>query len=298
MRDTIIPVIFSTDNNFFMPTYVALKSMLVTSRDSKCYIYILHDTSFSEDNKRLLYDLVNDENREINQFRINYISMGDEFIGSYENRGITHPCYFRLLIPWLLPQYDKVIYCDGDVVFRKSISLLYNIDIGDAYCGGVKRYLYDGYSYKRHSSKLGLRPEDYINTGVLIMNSKKIRQDNLKDSFVRLTKFKYKYFDQDIINIVCYKNINSLPFEFNVTPTMDVKEDDIAIIHYAGLKPWNHFVRRWYYWWDVYYHSSIYCPDLEKKIVDNPIGFKNMLKVWLKGNFPGLYVVIRNKFFT
>ena len=43
----------------------------------------------------------------------------------------TNTTYFRLFIPNLYPQYDKVIYLDGDTVVLGDISELYNIDMGE-----------------------------------------------------------------------------------------------------------------------------------------------------------------------
>ena len=39
--------------------------------------------------------------------------------------------YYRLIIPELLPQYDKVIYSDVDVMFKGDLSALYLEDISE-----------------------------------------------------------------------------------------------------------------------------------------------------------------------
>lgn len=49
--------------------------------------------------------------------RIQYRQVDNTFDASYEIRGITTPAYYRLLIPELIPEYDKIIYSDVDVIF-------------------------------------------------------------------------------------------------------------------------------------------------------------------------------------
>lgn len=45
--------------------------------------------------------------------------------------------YYRLLTPELLPQYDKAIYIDVDVLFKKDLSEVFNIDISGYECAAV-----------------------------------------------------------------------------------------------------------------------------------------------------------------
>ena len=52
-------------------------------------------------------------------------NVGDLFAGAYEIRGITNVTYYRLLIPTLIPEYDKIIYSDVDVIFRDDLSHVY-----------------------------------------------------------------------------------------------------------------------------------------------------------------------------
>lgn len=285
-----IPVCFSSDHDFVMPTGVAILSMLKCLCDCECDIYIFHDDSVTPNDKKLINAVVEEYNQVAS---VNYIAMGDTFKDEYESRGITHAAYFRLLIPWILTQYDKVVYCDGDVIFKTSLKDLYNIPIGDNYGAGVKRYQYDGLSYKKYASNLGLDPEGYINSGVMVINCEMMRRDNLKPHFEKLAQEKFRYFDQDIINIVCKDKLFSLPFKYNVMPTMEIPEEDICIIHYAGLKPWKNFTRHWSEWWSVYRESPFYDKSLELSIVARPLSMRQSLKVWIKWNYPSLYKKLR-----
>ena len=287
----MIPIVFSTDHGFVMPTGVALLSILKCSSDCELDVFILHNRSVTDEDKASLVRIVHEGNKRDN--KISFISMNDIHSGAYEARGITCATYYRFRIPWMIPQYDKVVYCDGDVLFKKSIKALFEISLGDNYCTGVKRFLYDGYSYKKYAHKLNLAPYDYINCGVLLMNIKKMRDDSLVDEFERYVNKRYRYQDQDIINIVCKGKIGDLPFGFNVTPSMNMSEEETYIIHYAGLKPWKYFTYHWYEWWTVYKESPFFEKDLEKTIVERPLSIKQSLKVWIKWHYPNLYSKLR-----
>ncbi len=285
----MIPVVFSTDHGFVMPTGVAILSMLKHSIDCNCHIYIMYDGSVTDKDRSLLEKCCIGEGN-----LLSFISMGDAFHDNYSARGVTHPAYYRLRIPWIFTNFDKLIYCDGDVLFKKSIRDLYDIEIGDNYCAGVMRYQYDGYSYQKYAPKIGVVPEKYINSGVMIINCDMMRINNLSAQFECLAKRKFRYFDQDIINIVCKGKVSSLPFEFNVMPTMDIDEKDIYVIHYAGLKPWNNFTRHWYDWWSVYRESPFYDKNIELQILSRPLSIKQTAKIWIKWHYPSLYLKLRN----
>lgn len=287
-----VPVVFSMDHGFVMPTGIAILSILKHSDDCEVDFFILHDTSVTEDDKTIISKTVNDGNSRDNN--INFIEMGNAYENSFEARGVTHATYFRLQIPWIIKSYDKVVYCDGDVLFKKSVKSLYDISLNDCYCAGVKRYQYDGFSYKKYSSKMGLDAAEYINAGVMVMNLKMMRYDNLCTQFDALAYNKYRYFDQDIINIVCKDKIASLPFGYNVMPSMNIDDHEICVIHYAGLKPWKYFTRHWFDWWCIYMNSPFFDKDLEKTIVERPLRVRQSLKIWVKWHYPSLYHRLRD----
>jgi lipopolysaccharide biosynthesis glycosyltransferase len=108
----------------------------------------------------------------------------------------------------------------------------------------------------------------YINAGVLLMNLKKIREDNLMPIFNRLAENDFPTVDQDVLNNVCYGNIYFLDQKFNVMPKnikfidnpelekeINFREfvsayENPSIIHYVDSdKPWNNpnmmFAEEW-----------------------------------------------------
>src|SRR5699024_619911 len=72
------------------------------------------------------------------RFSIKYRTVDSQFKGAYETRGINVSTYYRLLIPELIPEYDKIMYHDVDVVFREDLSAIYSeTEMDNYYVAGV-----------------------------------------------------------------------------------------------------------------------------------------------------------------
>jgi hypothetical protein len=145
--------------------------------------------------------------------------VGDVFDSAFEIRGITTPAYYRLLIPELIPEYDKVIYSDVDVLFRMDLSDLYSMDIDDYYLAATRdvglNLSKDGVEYI--SSIPELEADNYLQSGFIMLNCRKISDDCLVAKFKELAKRKLKFQDQDILNIACRRKVRFLPMVYNMT---------------------------------------------------------------------------------
>ena len=121
-----IPVVFAFDNNLTMPAAVSFYSLLVNARPSTAYdIYILHRRG-----ETLNLAQVECVMAQFPESTLTLREVGDEFDSSFEIRGITTPAYYRLLIPELIPEHDRVVYSDVDVIFRSDLTDIYNADLG------------------------------------------------------------------------------------------------------------------------------------------------------------------------
>ncbi len=274
----IIPVVFSTDHNFIMPTGVAIMSLLEKSDDCQPHIYILQNDDVTDNDRNVLRSICYAYSASID-----FISIGNIFDQSFQIRDISTPAYYRLLIPWLITEHEKIIYCDGDIIFNQSIKRIFTFDIGNNLVAGIRTGFKRHTSVGHHIESLGLEIDEYINSGILLINAKKHRELNLKDDYLTHAKKQYTFQDQDIVNIVCKGNIGFMPRWFNTTPNAVIDLDLIpsdqnintangdcitspVIIHYAGAKPWKEFTYWWLAWWETYKKSPFYDPMLEFQI--------------------------------
>lgn len=298
----MIPVCYSTDHNFIMPVGVSMQSMLECSKDVEIEVFILQSETVTDEDRKILISI-----SHAFDTKINFISMGKTFNNGYEVRDISYAAYFRLLIPWLIPQYDKLIYCDGDTVFCDSVKGLYDVEIGDNFVAALCPYKYDHTSFETYAPKLGIKPENYFQTGVMVINAKAQRDSNLVVAYREAVGNKYHYLDQDILNIVCKGKVADMSPRYNVIPSFYERtsfDDEYlealkkpTIVHFAGAKPWNKFLTGWYRWWDVYRRSVFFDEKKEIKIVANSINPSNkeLIKLLIRRNLPLLYK-IRQRF--
>lgn len=269
----MIPIVFSTDHNYVMPAGVTIASLLMNSDGLGYDIYLLISADVTEEDKNLLVKQVDalSENS-----KITFIEMGERYRDGYEVRGISKACYYRLMIPWLIPNIDKIIYSDVDIIFKTSLSEIFNIDIEDYYVAGSEPgNVLIWKRMEKYFNKIGIKYEEYINSGFLLINSKKQRELNLDAQYEDLSKKKFIYQDQDIINIACKGHIKFFERRFNlIASAYGTKNDlkDNLVIHYAGEKPWETFTYAWAQWWEIYektlFNDNRLYHDISAKILN------------------------------
>lgn len=270
----IVPIAFAFDNNLSYPACVCISSLLKNANENTFYdIFIIHsDKEFLDktDLNRITLFFSN--------CRISYKTIGDLFDKAFEIRGITTPAYYRLLIPELIPEYDKILYSDVDVIFRSDLSELYLYsDLDGCYFGGVDSLSNENPQLVRYYQKLGISADGIIYSGNLLINSKKILKDNMIPKFKELAQNKYTFQDMDVLNIACRGKIKYLPLEFCVTtyateykvksPNILLKywnQDEVdrafsvGIVHFNGQKPWKGGCINFDIWWEDYRKSPFF----------------------------------------
>jgi len=273
----IVPVVFCFDSNWILAAGVCLTSLLENAKEDTFYdIFILYGEN-SEDvlTKSNLESLCD---RYVN-CKITFRSVGNIFDKAFEIRGISTSTYYRLLIPEIVPEYEKIMYHDVDVIFRTDLSNIYfDTDLTGYYVAGVSSPGSLNPSVRKHREDMGLVWDEYILAGDIIFNSELMRKDNIVEQFKKEVKEStYEHQDMDIINIVCKGRIKRLPPEF--CATLEIfrlgtyrQEQDLftqvelqnalrnGIIHYNGPKPWNTWCLNYDIWWE-YYRKSIYYND-------------------------------------
>ncbi|MBE6734745.1 MAG: glycosyltransferase family 8 protein [Ruminococcaceae bacterium] len=242
----IIPVFFTIDNGYAPFLSVALQSAIKNSSKENTYRAIILHEDLTDKNISRISSLATDNFQvEFVQMKEGLESITDRMSNRLRCDYFTLTIYFRLFIPAMFPQYDKGIYIDSDVVITGDLAELFNIDLGDNFIGAcadksvvevepLAQYMEQAVGVDRHS---------YINSGVLLMNLKKLREAELDTHFLSLLNtyhFDCIAPDQDYLNAMCYGRIHYLSDVWDAMPTEDKPEiEDVKIIHYNLFsKPW------------------------------------------------------------
>ncbi len=265
-----IPIIFSTDDNYIPYLDVAVASLISNASKKYNYRIIILNTGLNPDNISKV------KMNEQDGFAIDFIDISNHlknikshFKDVYHFSIVT---YYRLFIASLFPQYDKVIYLDCDLVVLGDISKLYYTPIGDNILGAApEQYVQNTAEFRSYASiALGVNPDDYVNAGVLLINLKEFRKNNIEEKFTEMiTKYNFDLLDPDqaYLNYLCQDKIYMLPNGWNKEPMPLPCEGEKNIVHYALYKkPWQYDdVMYGEYFWHYAKNSPFYQQILNNK---------------------------------
>ena len=163
--------------------------------------------------------------------------------------------YARILLPSMLPNLDKVIYLDCDLVVCRDLKSLWETDVNDVAVAMAPDLLCQD---KGTLSRLGI-DNNYLNSGVMVMNLDYWRKHDVQNRLLSYIVDKGNeliYNDQDAMNVILQDERRQLPVKYNVTPyhyhknleyyPAKLREEiqksrlDPVIFHYLGpVKPWS-----------------------------------------------------------
>ena len=271
--NTIIPIFFACDNKYVKYTMVAMKSIIENaSADYIYHMHILHtDVSAAMQDKvreletncvKVYFDDVTEKLKKLD---------GELPVRDY----YSHTTYYRLFIADMYPQYDKAIYIDSDTVTLGDISRLFEQDITNKYVAGVRdQVVIQDETFGEYVEKvLGMDRYAYFNAGMLLMNTRAFREENILQKFVQLLNT-YTFVvaqDQDYLNIICQDKVLWLDAVWNteVFGELPCKEEDIQILHYnMASKPWHYegFRMSEYFW--KYAEMTCFYEQIRKELAE------------------------------
>lgn len=256
-----VNVVFITDDKYILPTRTAIRS-LISNKNPETQIEInIIGFNLSEKSIKKLESEVK-KNTKINIRKVSDEDLHNLQAGSKATPGVSRADNAKFFLSSLLKDKDKVLYMDGDVIVLKDLSEMYNTDLKDNYLGAVDDWQsgWENDPQKR-----------YFNNGVMLLNLKKIREDNLEEKLVEFKKndtvkrfvtqdafntvmtkvlwlpliydtFAPEY-DSDVVTVRIYETLgDNYDAELYPYKTADEYRNDVTIIHYCGYgnkKPWK-----------------------------------------------------------
>lgn len=279
------PLVIAFTPNYIVPAAVTLRSILDASPEGKFEVWCLVTEDIPQRQKEELEDMVN------GRMVFKYLPLAGRLDGYYIDPRYSEAASYRLLLPELLPEVDKIIYIDCDIVVRQDIAALYSSsDLGDNLIAAIYEAPIEGQAERWRA--LGCDSGRYFNSGFLIMNLKQMRVEGTSRKLLDALKTDWLEFpDQDALNQVCQGRVLPLSPVYNGIRTFflpQYKKDFIAqygsktlweevqtsgTIHYTGGKPWNLFSVKFAEWWRTY-------ETLPKKIKEEWMPNPKILRIW------------------
>lgn len=231
-----INVCISADDNYSKYAATVIASILYNAADEDELNFYIFDGEISDSAKDKISDL-----KRIKNCNINFVQVDKNLFKDYmdvKTHGyISLPAYYRMKAASLLPDVDRIIYFDCDIVVNSSLNELFNQNLDGAPIGGVS-------DINRNDVR---KNPTYVNSGMLLMDLKRIREMNIEKEFLdwTLANFdKIKKGDQEIINEVLRGRIKLLDSKWNVQTSNFTNRSSYEtcpnIIHYVSVqKPWK-----------------------------------------------------------
>lgn len=212
-----INVALACNNNFAYYCAETIVSLLVNTKNDVFYnFYIIQDNLSKEYKDRIL------KLSDIKNCNIEFLEIKED------NEILKNPMNSRLKLASLLPNIDKIIYTDCDVTFLDDLSEIWLEDFDDYYTGNMVEYRFNlernqkYFDYLSEEDKKKYNTESHnlhFNSGFMVMNLKKIREDNIEQELVDfLNKYhgKSTTLDQDAVNVVLYNKIKPVSIRWSL----------------------------------------------------------------------------------
>ena len=263
-----INVGIACDDNYSRYAGVVIASILINALPDTSLAFYILDGGISDENKEKIESL-----KSIKDCKINFVQIDERLFEDYKkiktHSYISIATYYRLKLATLLPHIDKIIYFDCDMVVNRDLNSLFSINLEEDVIAGAQDINFR--MLKKNAS--------YINAGMVVMDLKKIREENIEELFLKYTKEHIdtiKMGDQEILNEVLQGRIKVIDPHWNVQTSnftnRSIYTNEPWIIHYVGQqKPWK--FGNWNYHTEYYYKYLSFTPwALDKH------GIKNLKK--------------------
>lgn len=273
-------IVLNADTNYAEQVITLIKSISYHHQNVK--FYLLNRTFSAK-----WIELLNEQLAPLNNVIIDTQTFGD-YAQFKTLEYVTEATFYRFNVSDL-PE-DKVIYLDSDIVVDRPLDKLYATRLGDNLLAAIPDMVLDHSAFNHHYLEYpDMKP--YFNAGVLLINAKLWRAENVKQGlYEHLGRLPgVIYADQDILNIYMKGRWKALPKAYNyqtaarfafqernlehlVSEVESLGRTKPTIIHYTSkAKPWSrgadqldtlYHDRYWFYYsltWEAIYkkHSEI-----------------------------------------
>ncbi len=286
MDKKIIPVVFSSNDNFAPYLGVAIYSLIKNSSPQYEYRISVLMTELSRHHKQRLLSMAT-ENVKIEIIDVSQL-MKEYNIPSVGR--FSPEATYRLLIDRFFPKYDKILYLDCDLIVNQDVAELYEIDLQGKIIGACLSIINTDV-YKHITQTLGFSSDKYFNSGVLLIDIPLFSKNKIGEKALRMLSEDdglYTLPDQDVLNILCENQVRYIDTHWNVTWSsivgggkdafIDDTHKDIScyidkpnIIHYTSpFKPWGYPEYQlaeyfWQYARDTVFYEEILMKNIRRE---------------------------------
>lgn len=231
-----------------------LHSLLTQNPNNETSVHFLHAPQFPLAFRQQLQAFV-----ERNGGRITFHAIDDGCVTDLPRAGrLPKVMWYRIFLPDLLPEVDRVLYLDADTLVLDELGPLWHTPMGNAYVAAVSNVFEPQFADR--PTQLGLEPaQEYFNSGVLLLNLAAMRAAGCTATLVDYAQHgELLWPDQDALNVVlgsrrvclhprwnCMNSVFLFPQADDVfgAEAVHAAQTRPAIVHFEGpelAKPWHY----------------------------------------------------------
>lgn len=285
MDSKLMDIVFICDDNYAMPTAVAIESLHKNRSASSEYCIHVVCCNVSPENAQKFRSL---SENGFDVVTIPAATPREAKKLEKKNIHVSTAALLKFELADMFPDLDKVLYLDGDILVRADLAPLCDTVLDDSCYAAVVKDMKPNLTQPTHMEKINAPHNcSYFNSGVMLLNLKKLRSDNMRE---KLMDYRINgtniFMDQDAFNVCFDGKVTFLPFAYNcmtsaigVFSADDIEKfygssigsrgSDAVILHMCSkYKPWNYsnipFADEWYH----YYESSPFDAPLTRSELD------------------------------
>lgn len=266
-----VPIVYNFSKGYVPPFTICLKSAMRYYSPDKNYDIVILTRELTDEQMGVIASMVEGHDN----ISVRYLNPAPFFRGMKYFMADRLPLegFFRSASPFILKQYDKLIYMDSDMLVKADLAELYDTDVSGYYLAAVQdlvakaflnmkdktAYAID-YIY-RAKYRMRLRdPYTFFNSGLMLLNCAEIRRDFQWQDMMNFWKgVDFKCDDQDMLNSLFQGHVKFLDLSWNLfaktneafakvyeeAPEMDYEaylaaREHPKIVHFiTEIKPWN-----------------------------------------------------------
>ena len=277
-----IHIAININKKHFYPSLVFLTSLLENQKpDSYYVIHVLKGKNINFKHYRKIIKLIKKKEKYIHHNKVKFYDMENEFKRVTHGIYISEAEYYRITLPSLLPNLDKIIYINTDVITFKDLGEMYSIELeDDIYFMGILD------NNKLPSKLKNIKDlKKNMNEGILIMNLKSLRKYGIEEDLRNYVSAHYlKSHNQTAINVVCHDHLGILSIKYATFSYKSFKElvkynkkqqkqyryskDELLKVYheptllyfFGSVKPWHKKYKKknQKYWWYYAKKSGYY----------------------------------------
>ena len=211
-----ISIALICDNGYVIPTMAVLQSLRETrSPETEIEVTIV-SADLSENSKSLFLPFSGPG------FQVRFIDADVKGLVELHRPKKGDMCVaspaalLKFSLPVLLPELEKVLYLDGDILVRSDLSPLWNTNLEGATIGAVQ----DSGCIYSQNPRIKKYPH-YFNSGVMLLDLAKMRREGMTKRLIEAKKAeqdksKNRLMDQNIFNAFFHNDVKLLPIQWNL----------------------------------------------------------------------------------